>query len=1014
MRRSRFVPLVLPALLLAAGTPSRAGAGQPTRENATKLPVSLPQLQAEIARDPKNPASHVALGLLYWDRNDYPKALAAFQHAVKVGPESAEAHNWLGVALSEKADLPGAIAALRKAVALDPTFGRAYTNLGAALAKSGDVAAAIDVFKQALTLEPNSLGARMNLGLALREQGDLDAALDHLRHVVSVDPANARMHYELGQTRRQTGDLAGAIASFERALELEPEMREGYYALGVSLKQQRAALSKPAPLESEALTRAREMATRGDFAAARAQLIDALRLDDRSAEAHNLLGFILGQQGDLASGMTHLERAVALRPDLAEARYNLGVALWYSAGGNSNPAANTAGGTVARIAAGSAAAQSSASSEQARAIAELREGVRLDPAAGAAHAFLGVALRERGELADARVSLQRAIALMPPTAAVYVDLGITYLRAGALEQALGQLEAGLNLPSPALPTPDWRGATSGLRDALGKHPGNADGHHVLGLVLGRSGAANAEVAAAFREAIRLRPDFAAAHNHLGLVLIQGGDDNAGIAALREAVRLRPDDAEARTNLGAALTPTDAAAAIRELEQAVTLAPTAVSALFNLAIAYGASSNPKHGVAKEIEYLRKAISLAPAFARAHVAMGKALLREGKVTDAIASLEEAARLEPSSGEAHYQLGLALSRAGRKGDAAAALKKGRELVAEEDKRQHAQLDLAEGRTAAPATPDAPAARAALTAPAAREAGAASAAPIADAARIAEFEADIRAGRFAEVEPRLAAYVKERPSSSWGWYALGYSQFAQQKIGESIQALAKSLQLDIRNAEAHKILGRNLMIIGRFDAAQVEFEQGLRYSPDSAELHYNLGKLFSIQDNWEPARKAFEAALVIDPSYVEAIDALGFALEALGDDAGAVSQYEKAVALNESRQGTLSSPHVNLSAFYNRTGDTTRALDHARKAIAIDPKSDRAWFQRAKADEREGRFAEAVGALNHAITLNTRASSYYYVLASLYRRLGDVEESKKALEMFTRLERESSELDKKRRSAP
>ena len=55
--------------------------------------------------------------------------------------------------------------------------------------------------------------------------------------------------------------------------------------------------------------------------------------------------------------------------------------------------------------------------------------------------------------------------------------------------------------------------------------------------------------------------------------------------------------------------------------------------------------------------------------------------------------------------------------------------------------------------------------------------------------------------------------------------------------------------------------MIIGRFDAAQVEFEQGIRYKPDSAEIHYNLGKLFSIQDNWEPARKAFEAAAPARP---------------------------------------------------------------------------------------------------------------------------------------------------------
>ena len=167
-------------------------------------------------------------------------------------------------------------------------------------------------------------------------------------------------------------------------------------------------------------------------------------------------------------------------------------------------------------------------------------------------------------------------------------------------------------------------------------------------------------------------------------------------------------------------------------------------------------------------------------------------------------------------------------------------------------------------------------------------------DAGRIAELEGFIRESRFKEVEPLLAEYVKQRPASSWGWYALGYSLFAQQKIGESIKALAKSLELDIRNAEAHKILGRNLMIIGRFDAAQVEFEQALRYKPDSAEAHYNLGKLFSVQDNWEPARKAFESALRIDPSYIEALDALGFALEALGDDPGAIAKYEKAIELN------------------------------------------------------------------------------------------------------------------------
>jgi tetratricopeptide (TPR) repeat protein len=207
--------------------------------------------------------------------------------------------------------------------------------------------------------------------------------------------------------------------------------------------------------------------------------------------------------------------------------------------------------------------------------------------------------------------------------------------------------------------------------------------------------------------------------------------------------------------------------------------------------------------------------------------------------------------------------------------------------------------------------------------------------------------------------------------------------------------------------------MIIGRFDAAQTEFEQAIRYKPDSAESHYNLGKLHSIQDNWEPARKAFEAALRIDPTYIEAVDGLGFALEALGDDEGALAMYRKAIALNEERRGTFDSPHVNLSAYYNRTGDAQKALEHARQALALDPNSDRALFQKGRAHERLGNLDEAANALNDAIGINPRASSYYYVLANIFRRLGQKEDSEKALDMFKRLERESSELDKRRRSA-
>ena len=119
------------------------GSVLPGRAQLSKsTPVSVSQIQDEIKQHPDNPKLYVELGLAYWDRNDYPHALEAFQRAVKIGPASAEAHNWLGVATLEKGDLPGAVAEFRKAISLDPKYARACTNLGSALAKNGDMAEA--------------------------------------------------------------------------------------------------------------------------------------------------------------------------------------------------------------------------------------------------------------------------------------------------------------------------------------------------------------------------------------------------------------------------------------------------------------------------------------------------------------------------------------------------------------------------------------------------------------------------------------------------------------------------------------------------------------------------------------------------------------------------------------------------------------------------------------------------------------------------------------------------------
>lgn len=997
---------------------------------------SASEIKRELERDPANPKLLIQLGQIYFGQDNFPLALQAFQQAVEVGPASPEAHNWLGVSFMQRGDFPGAVSEFRKAISLNPKYGRAYTNLGSALSKSGQLPEGVKAFEKALALEPNSEAAHLNLGIALRESGDAKGALVHFVRVARMQPNNAALQKEIGQALEQSGDLAGAVSAYERSLRLNPALSEAYYELGVALKQQSAALHKnspPTPAGDESSRRAQESLAKGDLDSAKEQLIASLRNHQDDAGAHNMLGYILGQQGDLPSALEHLQRAVALRPDFADAHYNLGAALWYSG-------------------------------SRDRAITELKTSVRLDPASGPSYALLALAERESGNLDLARKNLERALALLPQAAANYIDLGIIFLRQGELDKALGQLEAGVN-SSDVVPAPDWDGAIAGLRELSAKYPQRADAPNLIGLLLGRKGADPSEVLAEFREAYRLRPDYAEAHNNAGLVLAQTDETDKAIAEFREAIRIRPDYGEAHGNLGAALMITDVEGAIPELEKAVTLDPSSVEAQFNLAEAYG--NSPSHGLAKQIEQLQKVVALTPTFARAHLALGKALLQDGKRDQAIAQLQEATRLAPESGESHYQLGLALARAGKQADASVELQKGRQLSAADDRNQNASLDISEGRAAfqkgefeqaaakfqhairlepqssiayrdlamvlekqgdrASAAAaykkavdlnpgDLPSRESLQRLTPSDTPGVAPSRPTAaegdDSERISAFEGYIREGRFQEVDPLLTAYLTEHPNSSWGWYALGYSEFAQKKIGASIQALSKSLTLDVTNAEAHKILGRDLMVIGRFDSARTEFEQAIHYDGKSAESHYDLGNLFSLQDTWVEARKQFETAIQIRPGYVEAIDALGFAEENLGDDRAAVATYEKAVALNEQQHGSFVAAHVNLSAYYNRSGDAARALQYAEQALELNPKADTAWFQKGRAQEREGHIDDAVDSLNHAILLNGRSSSYYYVLAGLYRRLGKTEESQKALEAFTRLDRENNDIEKMRRN--
>lgn len=147
---------------------------------------------------------------------------------------------------------------------------------------------------------------------------------------------------------------------------------------------------------------------------AQAQLLEALRLDPRDAEAHSNLGTVLQAEGRLSEAIPHLREAVRLKPGDDRVHFNLGNGL---------------------LAAG----------QVEDAIAEFRAALSLNAENADAHFNLAMILGPRNQVDEAIDHLRRVVDIDPRRADAHRNLSVAYGLQGKLDAAIGEARAALRL-----------------------------------------------------------------------------------------------------------------------------------------------------------------------------------------------------------------------------------------------------------------------------------------------------------------------------------------------------------------------------------------------------------------------------------------------------------------------------------------------------------------------------------------------------------------------------------------
>jgi tetratricopeptide (TPR) repeat protein len=266
-------------------------------------------------------------------------------------------------------------------------------------------------------------------------------------------------------------------------------------------------------------------------------------------------------------------------------------------------------------------------------------------------------------------------------------------------------------------------------------------------------------------------------------------------------------------------------------------------------------------------------------------------------------------------------------------------------------------------------------------------------------EIESAAREGALDRLQSLLLKEYAENQQSAPLLRSLGAVLFRNSQYGYAVIAYEKSAKITPLDDRSRFSLAMAYVILNKGDSAYTQMEALANKNKQTPLYRYWLARLDFDANRFEEAIDALKWVLRLDPSFVKAHDRLGLCFEALGDYKKAEESFNRALKLNRQSKDLSPWPALNYGSMLRKLNRHDEAEPFLREAVGLDPKLGEAHYQLAVVLEQRSDLEGAVVELKHATRLDSANAKAFYALGRVYRRLGQKEESLKALDTFRNL---------------